>query len=235
MNLIPEPGAVTELSAVSTSLHSINVTWELPWQPNGPILYYTLFYRPMTTLQTPPIASNGYITQQTETTHWAVIDLEAHTSYAIHVQAIGGDNMAAILPGVIAEEIIVLTAGANSTVAPPTINIPGPGATVSVVIGVTAAIVCVSLIVAASVVVITCVVVRHRRALYKMRYLATSVVFLFFIARISVSCSPSPSISPSLPPFISPSLCSSLPPSLFPPLFLPLLHPPPFSLPPSLS
>ena len=114
-----EPTAVTNLTAVATSNQSIRVSWDLPLYPNGPILYYNLFYRASDTPQQPPnIMSDTSYTEMMvmNATNYEITGLTPYTNYTIHVRAIGRDNLA----GDVAVEILQRT---NSTIqvvmAPP--------------------------------------------------------------------------------------------------------------------
>ena len=114
------PTAVTNLIAVATSNQSIRVSWDLPLFPNGPILYYDLFYRASDTPQQPPnIMSNSSYTERmvTNATSYEIPGLIPYTNYTIHVRAIG-DN----LGGDVDEEILQRTNSTTQVVMAP----PGP-------------------------------------------------------------------------------------------------------------
>ena len=87
---------MTNLMAVATSNQSIRVSWDLPLYPNGPILYYDLFYRASDTPQQPPyIISDSIYTERmiTNVTNYEITGLTPYTNYTIHVHAIGQDNL----------------------------------------------------------------------------------------------------------------------------------------------
>ena len=88
------PTAVTNLMAVATSNQSIRVSWDLPLFPNGPILYYDLFYRASDTpQQSPNIMSDSSYTERMgiNATSYEITGLTPYTNYTIHVRAIGDD------------------------------------------------------------------------------------------------------------------------------------------------
>ena len=90
------PTAVTNLIAVATSNQSIQVSWDLPLYPNGPILYYDLFYRESDTPQQSPniMSDSSYIERMvTNATNYEITGLTAFTDYTIHVRAIGENNL----------------------------------------------------------------------------------------------------------------------------------------------
>lgn len=88
------PTAVTNLTAAATSSQSIRVSWDLPLYPNGPILFYKLFYRASNTPQQPPnIRSDGYLEILVTDTEFEVTSLITYTNYTIHVLAIGQGNL----------------------------------------------------------------------------------------------------------------------------------------------
>ena len=87
-----EPTAVTNVTAIATSNQSIRVSWDLPLYPNGPILYYDLFYRASDTPQQPPnITSDSSYTEKMvmNATNIEITGLRPYTNYTIHVRAIG--------------------------------------------------------------------------------------------------------------------------------------------------
>ena len=91
--------------AVATSNQSIQVSWDLPLYPNGPILYYNLFYRASDTPQQPPnIMSDSSYTERMvmDATNYEITGLTPYTNYTIHVRAIGESN----LRGDVDEEIL---------------------------------------------------------------------------------------------------------------------------------
>ena len=82
--------------AVATSNQSIRVSWDLPLYPNGPILYYDLFYRASDTPQQPPnIMSDSSYTERMvmNATNYEITGLTPYTNYTVHVRAIGQDNL----------------------------------------------------------------------------------------------------------------------------------------------
>ena len=84
---------MTNLTA-ATSSQSIRVLWDLPLYPNGPILFYKLFYRASNTQQQPPnIRSDGYLEILVMNTEFEVTGLIAYTNYTLHVLAIGQGNL----------------------------------------------------------------------------------------------------------------------------------------------
>ena len=85
---------MTNLTAAATSSQSIRVSWDLPLYPNGPILFYKLFYRASNTPQQPPnIRSDGYLEILVTDTEFEVTGLITYTNYTIHVLAIGQGNL----------------------------------------------------------------------------------------------------------------------------------------------
>ena len=87
---------MTNLMAVATSNQSIRVSWDLPLYPNGPILYYNLFYRASDTPQQPPnIMSDSSYTERMvmNATNYEITGLTPYTNYSIHVRAIGENNL----------------------------------------------------------------------------------------------------------------------------------------------
>ena len=85
---------MTNLTAVATSNQSIRASWDLPLYPNGPILYYKLFYRASNTPQQPPnIRSDGYLEIVVIDTEFEITGLTTYTNYTIHVLAIGQGNL----------------------------------------------------------------------------------------------------------------------------------------------
>ena len=82
--------------AVATSNQSIRVSWDLPLYPNGPILYYDLFYRASDTPQQPPnIMSDSSYTERMvmDAINYEITGLTPYTNYTIHVRAIGESNL----------------------------------------------------------------------------------------------------------------------------------------------
>ena len=85
---------MTNLTAVATSNQSIRASWDLPLYPNGPILYYKLFYRASNTPQQPPnIRSDGYLEILVVDTEFEITGLTTYTNYTIHVLAIGQGDL----------------------------------------------------------------------------------------------------------------------------------------------
>ena len=84
---ITNPSAIRNLQINATSSSSLQVTWDSPADPNGPISHYIVYYREGETAQTGRISSAGYrMIERTQT--MAMIDeLDKYTYYAIHVQA----------------------------------------------------------------------------------------------------------------------------------------------------
>ena len=82
-----------DIQAKVKSFQSIQVTWNLPKCPNGPISHYTLYYRESDTVQQPPINNEGYMSERINAmmTEFNITGLVAFTNYAIHVQAFGGE------------------------------------------------------------------------------------------------------------------------------------------------
>ena len=120
-----EPTAVTNLMAVATSNQSIRVSWDLPLFPNGPILYYDLFYRASSTPQQPPnIMNDSSYTERmvTNATNYEITGLTPYTDYTIHVRAIGENN----LRGDVDEEILQRTNSTTQNLTTPTGPTQGP-------------------------------------------------------------------------------------------------------------
>ena len=124
--------------AVATSNQSIQVSWDLPLYPNGPILYYKLFYRASDIPQRPPnIVRDSSYTERVvmNATYYEITGLTPYTNYTIQVRAIGEGG----LLGAIDTEILqrtnsttqdIVTATAAPTAAPSTnainIHLPSP-------------------------------------------------------------------------------------------------------------
>ena len=124
--------------AVATSNHSIRVSWDLPLFPNGPILYYKLFYRASDIPQQPPnIVRDSSYTERVvmNATYCEITGLTPYTNYTIQVRAIGEGG----LLGAVDTEILqrtnsttqdIVTATAIPTAAPSTsainIHLPSP-------------------------------------------------------------------------------------------------------------
>ena len=124
--------------AVATSNHSIRVSWDLPLFPNGPILYYKLFYRASDIPQQPPnIVRDSSYTERVvmNATYCEITGLTPYTNYTIQVCAIGEGG----LLGAVDTEILqrtnsttqdIVTATAAPTAAPSTstinIHLPSP-------------------------------------------------------------------------------------------------------------
>lgn len=165
----PEPTAVVNLSALATSSGSIDVTWDLPLYPNGPISHYVVFYKASDIIQLPPISSNGYVNTRVESTstHLEITELEANTNYTIHVQAIVKTDNQGILLGAIDEEILVLTGdGSTSTDASDTGTVDE-----SIIAGVVVGVIFTVLIIVATVIIIVVMVVRGRfAAVFRLKY-----------------------------------------------------------------
>ena len=82
--------------AVATSNQSIQVSWHLPLYPNGPILYYDLFYRASDTPQQPPniVCDSSYTKMMVmNVTNYEITGLTPYTNYTIQVHAIGEEDL----------------------------------------------------------------------------------------------------------------------------------------------
>ena len=93
--------------AVATSNQSIQVSWDLPLYPNGPILYYDLFYRVSDTPQQPPniFRDSSYTERMVmNANNFEITGLTPYTNYTIHVRAIGEGGL-----GVIDTEVLQCT------------------------------------------------------------------------------------------------------------------------------
>ena len=84
---ITNPTAIRELETNAVSSSSIQVTWNPPAEPNGPISHYVVYFRENGTAQTSSITSNGYRKIETTQTTAIIENLDPYTYYAIHVQA----------------------------------------------------------------------------------------------------------------------------------------------------
>lgn len=116
LNVYTEPTSVTSLMAVATSNQSIRVSWDLPTYPNGPIQYYTLFYRPSDSPQQPPnIRNDGYVQVLVLDTNFEITGLMKYTHYTIHVRAIGQGG----LLGAIDREILQQTNSTTQSIVTP--------------------------------------------------------------------------------------------------------------------
>ena len=119
------PTAVTNLMAVATSNQSIRVSWDLPLYPNGPILYYDLFYRASDTSQQPPNivrdSSNTKIMVM-NTTNYEITGLTPYTNYTIQVRAIGEGS----LLGAIDTEVLQRTNSTTQNIVTATVPTEGP-------------------------------------------------------------------------------------------------------------
>lgn len=108
--------------AVATSARSIQVNWELPLSPNGPILHYIVYYLQSDTVQQPPIQNDSYASIRVDypAMETTISGLIPFTNYSIHVVPVGGEAGQPELLGAIDEEILQRT---NSTVPdePPTL------------------------------------------------------------------------------------------------------------------
>ena len=85
--------------AVATSNQSIQVSWDLPLYPNGPILYYKLFYRVSDTPQQPPniVRDSSYTERMVmNANNFEITGLTPYTNYTIQVRAIGEGGLGAI-------------------------------------------------------------------------------------------------------------------------------------------
>jgi len=49
------------LQAVAHNSSALNISWDLPMYPNGPLSHYMVFYRETSTPQTGAIATDGYM------------------------------------------------------------------------------------------------------------------------------------------------------------------------------
>ena len=101
--------------AVATSSQSIQVSWDLPLYPNGPILYYDLFYRVSDTPQQPPnIMSDSSYTKMMvmNATNFEITGLTPYTNYTIQVRAIGEGGLLGVLQrtNITTQDIVTATA-----------------------------------------------------------------------------------------------------------------------------
>ena len=122
------PTAVTNLMAVATSNQSIRVSWDTPLYPNGPILYYDLFYRQSDTPQQPPnITSDSSYTERMvmNATNFEITGLRPYTDYTIHVRAIGEGG----LLGAIDTEVLQCTNSTTQDIVTATAPTEGPTTT----------------------------------------------------------------------------------------------------------
>ena len=109
--------------AVATSNQSIRVSWDLPLYPNGPILYYDLFYRQSDTPQQPPnITSDSSYTERM-VMNATNIEITGQRPYtAIHVRAIGEGG----LLGAIDTEVLQHTNSTTQDIVTATAPTEGP-------------------------------------------------------------------------------------------------------------
>ena len=109
------PIAVLNLNVVPTSEESLQVSWELPLFPNGELAGFVVFYRVSSVLQSLPISSSGYNSTALSSNTIILLDnLEPHTNYSVHVQAMVSFN-GSLLPGAIGEELLQRTDITNSS------------------------------------------------------------------------------------------------------------------------
>ena len=123
--------------AVATSNQSIRVSWDLPRYPNGPILYYNLFYRASDTPQQPPniVRDSSYTKMMVmNANNFEITGLTPYTNYTIQVRAIGEGGLGAIDTEVLQRTNSttqdIVTATVTPTAAPSTsainIHLPSP-------------------------------------------------------------------------------------------------------------
>ena len=60
LNLFLEPISVMSLQAAAHSSSALNITWDLPRYPNGPLSHYVIFYQEANTPQTGTIITSQY-------------------------------------------------------------------------------------------------------------------------------------------------------------------------------
>ena len=156
---------MTDLRAIWSDSQTIWVLWDIPINPNGPISYYTLYYRASNTVQQPPISSSGFVNLRVENTDINITGLEPSTNYSVHVQAIGTSEGSGILPGLIDQEILVVTADTDEAPA-----MMGESLSSSFVGGVIGGGVAIVFIAAVTVIIIVALVLRNRRAVFKLKH-----------------------------------------------------------------
>ena len=105
---ITNPTAIQELETTTLSSSSIEVTWNPPAKPNGPISHYIVYFRENRTAQTGNITSDGYSRIETTQTMANIENLDPYRYYAIHVQAYVTTRLY-VLQGAIAVENVQRT------------------------------------------------------------------------------------------------------------------------------
>ena len=55
--LFSVPGPPADIKSMSSGARSVSVTWLPPTQPNGDLLHYSVYYRPLSSLQVIPSLS----------------------------------------------------------------------------------------------------------------------------------------------------------------------------------
>ena len=114
-----ESSPVMNLKTVASSPESINVMWDLPEYPNGPLSEYRIYYQRSNMIIAPPGSSNTRSVQfPTETVD--ITGLEVFTSYSIFVAAIGISNII----GDVGEGKLQRTNASVAVIIPPTSTIP---------------------------------------------------------------------------------------------------------------
>ena len=75
-----EPGEISSLIQSGIDVHMINITWNVPTEPNGVIIVYEIRYREFN--------SNGpYSMTYTINTQYSIVGLLPYTNYIIGVRA----------------------------------------------------------------------------------------------------------------------------------------------------
>ena len=80
---------VTTLKAVASSSESINVMWDLPKYPNGPLSEYRIYYQRSDMIIAPPESTADRKTVPFPTQAINITGLEVFTNYSIFIRAIG--------------------------------------------------------------------------------------------------------------------------------------------------
>ena len=84
---------VTTLKAVASSSESINVMWDLPEYPNGPLSEYRIYYQRSDMIIAPPESTADRKTVPFPTQAINITGLEVFTNYSIFIEAIGISNI----------------------------------------------------------------------------------------------------------------------------------------------
>ena len=84
---------MTTLKAVASSSESINVMWDLPEYPNGPLSEYRIYYQRSNMIIAPPESTANTKTVLFPTQAINITGLEVFTNYSIFITAIGISNI----------------------------------------------------------------------------------------------------------------------------------------------